>query len=336
MKRTAETRQKHIHYLAAILLSVFTVACAGTGGGTAISDEDGSGSSADVTLSLTAAEGKSGVVHYALKNASSQSVHVLRWKTPFDPHPDMLFGVEHNGKQASYKLERNQRSTPESDDYIDLAPGQEIAADVALQPLYELSDGGTFEVRSLVAPHTLVVEADDVSVNTDARLSLEIAKAAAMRDDRVVAGVQKLTFSGCSSEQANVVNNDFAWIYYKSDLILNNYNPNSAHNQFWFGASSYLDVYIQTSIIRGLQGVAGSENLSIRCNPSDPSCAGAGYLARAQGTRDEPSILLCSEFWEILRTNRPTRRWRPWFTSSRISWTPATTTMGSMLVARRH
>jgi peptidyl-Lys metalloendopeptidase len=299
MKRTAETRQQHIPYLAAAAISVLTVACAGTGGDAAISGKDGSGSVASVTLSLTAAEGQSGVVHYALKNASSQSVHVLRWKTPLDAHPDMLFGVEQNGKQARYRLEHNQRGAPGPDAYIELAPGQELAADVALQPLYELNQGGKFEVRSLVAPRTLVVEAGKLGVNTDARLSLEIAKTAAMHDDRVVAGVQKLTFSGCSDEQTNIIVNDIIWIAYKSDLILNNYDASSPHNQYWFGAGSFLDVDIQTSIIRGLQRAAASQNLSIRCNPSDPSCEGTGYLARAQGTDDEPSILVCSEFWNI-------------------------------------
>jgi Lysine-specific metallo-endopeptidase len=78
--------------------------------------------------------------------------------------------------------------------------------------------------------------------------------------------------------------------------LLQNFDPSSPHNQFWFGDATTQDVYIQTFIIAKIGQLIESGRITYDCDSTDPSC-GNGEFARAQGTDQEPWLRLCQPFW---------------------------------------
>jgi peptidyl-Lys metalloendopeptidase len=89
----------------------------------------------------------SGKIVYTLSNTGAASVQVLRWMTPLDGVDNDLFSVSQNGQPVAYTGRLVKRPAPTAADYIDIAPGQSVSAEVDLTAVYDMRKGGQFSVR---------------------------------------------------------------------------------------------------------------------------------------------------------------------------------------------
>lgn len=89
----------------------------------------------------------SGKIVYSLSNTTNAPVQVLRWMTPLDGVSNDIFSVSQNGQEVAYTGRVVKRPAPADSDYVTLAPGQSISAEVDLTAYYDMRQGGQFSVR---------------------------------------------------------------------------------------------------------------------------------------------------------------------------------------------
>lgn len=86
------------------------------------------------------------VVRVTITNSSDHPIRILRWYTPRDGVERSLFTVRRDGDPLSYRGRMVKRAAPTSTDYVPLLPGETLATDVALSPLYDLTTPGRYEI----------------------------------------------------------------------------------------------------------------------------------------------------------------------------------------------
>jgi hypothetical protein len=77
-------------------------------------------------------------LRFDLRNNGAQTVHLLRWGTPFEGQWMAPFvRVDTPAGALPYRGARVKRGDPEPEDYLTLAPGQRIRAQLRLEDAYE-------------------------------------------------------------------------------------------------------------------------------------------------------------------------------------------------------
>lgn len=103
------------------------------------------------------------VVRVTITNPSDRSMRILRWFTPRDGVERSLFTVRRDGVPVAYEGRMVKRAAPTSADYVELPPGESLAADVALSPLYALTTPGRYEVAYDAASPELYANAGEAA-----------------------------------------------------------------------------------------------------------------------------------------------------------------------------
>ena len=91
-----------------------------------------------------AAPGES--VLWQITNRSDETVYVLRWETPLDGLSRSVFEVSQNGKPVRYMDKIVHFGHPQANDFVEIAPGQTLSAEVNLAASYEMTAAGNYTV----------------------------------------------------------------------------------------------------------------------------------------------------------------------------------------------
>ncbi len=85
-------------------------------------------------------------VRFTLKNEGAAPVSVLKWQTPFFGIDDDLFAVGRNGEPVTYLGRHVKRAAPTAADFLVLAPGESLSADVELSAYYDMRRTGEYTI----------------------------------------------------------------------------------------------------------------------------------------------------------------------------------------------
>ncbi|MCG8455889.1 MAG: hypothetical protein MI919_06365 [Holophagales bacterium] len=98
----------------------------------------------EVAASVTA--GEPVAVRFVLENRGSAELLVLRWHTPLEGWRSDLFEVTFDGRELPYQGPMAKRGDPKRSDYLELAAGGTLRAEVDLALAYDLSRPGPYRI----------------------------------------------------------------------------------------------------------------------------------------------------------------------------------------------
>jgi heat shock protein HslJ len=103
-------------------------------------------------------------VRFTLTNTSSEGLFVLKWFTPLEGLAGDIFRVQRDGVDLRYAGKMVKRGSPISEDYVWIAAGGSISAEVDLANGYDFSQDGqyTLEFRSPRLSHTAKTSEEQV------------------------------------------------------------------------------------------------------------------------------------------------------------------------------
>lgn len=113
---------------------------------------------------------------FRVTNLSQDTMRVLKWFTPLEGMWSDCLMVIRDGQRIPYDGPLAKRGTPNPDDYITLAPGESIEAEVAIHEAYQVSAQGTYSVSADTEIHA--IPEDEVKELTSAGLDQLRAEAA--------------------------------------------------------------------------------------------------------------------------------------------------------------
>jgi peptidyl-Lys metalloendopeptidase len=101
----------------------------------------------EITLAVVTNDGDDIVLRVTMVNRDSKVFPLLRWNLPGDGElTNALFELSRNGKPVPYRGKMVKRSVSEKD-YLQLKPGEERSAMIALAQGYDTKPKGTYKIR---------------------------------------------------------------------------------------------------------------------------------------------------------------------------------------------
>jgi len=86
-------------------------------------------------------------IRYTLTNTTGATQTVLKWGTPLEGFNGNIFRVTVDGKPVIYTGRVVKRGAPLPEEYVTLAPGASVSADVDLAQAYDISEVGDYSVE---------------------------------------------------------------------------------------------------------------------------------------------------------------------------------------------
>jgi peptidyl-Lys metalloendopeptidase len=257
--------------------------------------------------------GEDVTVRFTLRNDSDQDVYVLSWQTPLAGVESNLFDVRRAGKKVAYTGRLYKRATPAPQDYIRIAAGSSVSADVELSSVYDIDSSGEYSIR---------YRADLQDARTDHKA---LATGAVLESNAVFVGVERTeidtliadiaesvvaapapylapSYVSCSSTRQSTLVSALSNAESMS-LRARNYlsgvptasRPTDAAFRTWFGA--YLASRYSTvqSHFNNIYSTFNTKRVTFYCDCSDSSYAYV-YANRPY------EIHLCNAFWNAPMT----------------------------------
>ncbi|MCQ4163515.1 M35 family metallo-endopeptidase [Tahibacter harae] len=273
----------------------------------------------DVALSgpLAKSDYGSGKIHYALTNHTGRTLHVLRWQTPLDGLSGELFQVTKNGEPVAYEGILAMRTAPTAADYVELAPGATLAAEIDLTAYYDMKAGGQYEVRYARDARDVIAEvAQSAKGGLDVGyLDFDRAAATSIHVDTAVdafdapalkAGPGLLaatnSYESCSTTQKNAMPaaRTQATSYANSSRNYLNAGSTGTRYTWWFGAYNASRYSTVRSNFTRIYNALSSQPFVFNCTcPAAPSAI--AYVYPNQPYR----IHLCSSYWGYPNAGAP-------------------------------
>lgn len=262
----------------------------------------------------------SGKIVYSLSNASTSTVHVLRWMTPLDGVSNNLFRVSQDGRPVAYTGRLVKRAAPTDADYLALAPGQSVSAEVDLSAYYDMRKGGQFSVRYNRDARQVVREAADaerggatgavLDFDSGGNGSIDVfADAAIDAFDEVGAksstGVlaPTNTFVGCSTTRktqiATARNSAVSYASNSANYLAAN-NTGSRYT-WWFGSYNSTRYGTVRNQFNTIHSALSSQPFTFDCNCNSP-----GIFAYVDPNQPY-TVTLCNAFWSAANTGTDSR-----------------------------
>ena len=280
--------------------------------------------------------GDAAPLEFRLTNESSRNLVVLRWHTPLEGVAGKIFRVlDPEGNELRYRGLMAKRGAPTRADYVTVAAGSSVVAQVDLAESYELTDLGAYSVE-FISPETsqvlsegqqLAKSPDDlerihIPANT---VTLHVAESqgATTREPREgdapsAAGEtllapptpKTLSFSNCDAASESAVTETDAAAAFNAGIAHNYLKgldaTKAASDQFykkWFGqytASRFSTVLANFDTIAS---TLESDDISYNC--AGPSCQSSWYAYVYPGGAVE--VFLCQQFWNAGTSGVDTR-----------------------------
>jgi peptidyl-Lys metalloendopeptidase len=274
----------------------------------------GSASAAGVPLSVElkaqaskAAPGES--VLWQITNHSDEAVYVLRWETPLDGLSRSIFEVSYQGRPVRYMEKIVHWGHPEADDFVKIAPGQTLSAEVNLAAAYEMVDAGAYTV-GFEGQLTYMMATDEKSGHVEDLGAAQLDADAIQLNSlgRSPAYYQRLgaptgvldftkaaAYANCTSTRQSQISSAHtqAKTYATNSLNYMNAGTRGSRYTTWFGSytsSRYTSVKSHYSKI---STALNNSTVTYNC-----SCAAAYASAFAYVYPSQPyQIYLCNAFW---------------------------------------
>ncbi len=274
----------------------------------------GSASAAGIPLSVElkaqatkASPGES--VLWQVTNRGDEAVYVLRWETPLDGLSRSMFDVSINGKPVRYMDKIVHWGHPDANDFVKIAPGQTLSAEVNLAASYEMVNAGNYTV-SFGGQLSYVVAANEksghvedlgeVSIDADAINLYSAGRSPAYYQGLGALGgalnfTKAASYANCSSSQQTQFGSAHtnAKTYSANSLAYMNAGTKGSRYTTWFGAytatryATVKDHY--TKINNALNNLAVTY---------DCYCTPSAATAYAYVYANQPYIIhLCGAFW---------------------------------------
>lgn len=237
------------------------------------------------------------VVHVTITNPNTTDLRVLRWQTPVDGLQGPLFQVTRDGEAVPYLGVLVKRPAPTEDDYLVIAPGGTLEADVDLSASWSFAAGGRYEVRYETSSQQLystgsAKRAAGSLASPPAGLQVE-GRPDPVRKRAVADLVTGSTsFVSCSAGQqsALLTARDDASVYSSGAVDYFADNRSGSRYTKWFG--TYLSSRWTTveAHYGNIASAMDTQPMAFDCTCTDSSYA---YVYPS----DAYTIYLCSAFW---------------------------------------
>lgn len=297
-----------------ILLGSLLLTCAG------VAMAAPGGVSVRLEAASQAAAFGSGNVVFTLRNDAATTLHVLRWQTPLDGVTNNLFKVERDGMEVTYTGPLYKRTAPTAKDYIELAPGESLSADVDLSAYYDMSMGGQYAVRYERDADSVLLEAGQaakagvaatVALDSDTALlwvdgapaaldSLDAAKTVGATPGLLAA---TNSFVGCSNtrkSQLATARNSAVSYATNAKSYLDAGNTGSRYT-WWFGSYTSSRYSTVKSHFTNIKSALSGQPYTFDC-----SCTDSGTYAYVYPTQPY-RVYLCGAFWSAPNTGTDSR-----------------------------
>lgn len=248
-------------------------------------------------------------VRWQITNTSKEAVYVLRWETPLDGLSRSIFDVTQNGKSVRYMDQFVHWGHPEASDFVKIAPGQTLSADVNLAASYEMTQAGSYDVHfegqlSYVMAEDLKsghiedlggaqLDADAISIYSQGRSPSYYQSLGVVSGP--VNAVKAVSYASCSSSQQTSLASAHtqAKAYSANAVSYLNAGTRGARYTTWFGSytsSRYTTVKSHFTKINSALNT-GAVTYDCYCMPANASAYAYVYPS-------QPYIIhLCNAFW---------------------------------------
>jgi peptidyl-Lys metalloendopeptidase len=248
-------------------------------------------------------------VLWQITNQSSESVYVLRWETPLDGMSREMFTVSYKGQPVRYMDKIVHWGHPEASDFVKIAPGQTLSAEVNLAASYEMVNAGSYSVSfdgqlsymmssDEKSGHVedlgaATVDADSIDLYSMGRSPTYYQRLGAVGD--ALNFTKGATYASCSSSQQTTLASAHtqAKTYSANSAAYLNAGTRGSRYTTWFGSytsSRYNTVKSHFNLINNAL-ISATITYDCYCTPSAASAYAYVYPS-------QPYIIhLCNAFW---------------------------------------
>jgi peptidyl-Lys metalloendopeptidase len=249
------------------LITSAAVGCAGQVEDTP-NDEGGAG----LAVRLAALEPGSGRIEYSLTNHTSKPVRVLGWKTGLYAVYDPLFEIYRDGSAIDYRGPIFHHAQPVPSDFVEVAPGERLSAEIDLTESYDLRDGGTYEVRPVTLEPSSVLDGEAIELNTGAPVRIQVdAERAAHGMAAVAASSQALTAAtSCTPDDIDKINVARGQALNNAREAKDYFTENSYDERAlrWFGTADIDDTYYVGNGLHTIFSLLDTHAFNFQCWPA--------------------------------------------------------------------
>jgi len=265
-----------------------------------------------LSVQLSAASNKAAPgesVLWQITNQSTENVYVLRWETPLDGLSRAVFDVSFNGQPVRYMDKIVHWGHPEANDFVKIAPGQTLSAEVNLAASYEMVKAGEYHIgfegqlSYVVAEDALKGEVSDLGgaqLDADQVTMYSVGRSPAYYQqlgavDGPLTFTKAAAYANCSASRQSSLGSAHtqARSYATNSVNYVNAGSTGARYTTWFGsytASRYSTVKSHYSKIS-----AALNNSTVTY---DCYCMPSAASAFAYVYPNQPYIVhLCNAFW---------------------------------------
>ncbi len=248
-------------------------------------------------------------IRWQITNQSSESVYVLRWETPLDGLSRSVFEISYKGQPVRYMDKVVHWGHPDADDFVKIAPGQTLSADVNLAASYEMVQSGNYTVSFegqlsyMVAEDTVKghvadlgaaqLDADSVSIYSVGRSPTYYSTLGMTAGPLTF--TKAATYANCSSTQQSGLASAHtqAKSYATNSLSYMNAGTQGPRFTTWFGAYTSTRYSTVRSHYSGISNALNNLTVTYDCACMPSAASAYAYVYPTQPYR----IYLCNAFW---------------------------------------
>ena len=248
-------------------------------------------------------------VLWQITNQSNESVYVLRWETPLDGMSREMFSVSYKGQPVRYMDKIVHWGHPEASDFVKIAPGQTLSAEVNLAASYEMVNAGNYSVSFdgqlsyMMATDeksghvedlgAATVDADSISLYSMGRSPAFYQSLGSVSQN--MSFTKGATYASCSSTQQSTLSSAHtqAKTYSANSAAYLNAGTRGARYTTWFGSYTSSRYNTVKSHFNLINNALISQTITYDCYCTPSAASAYAYVYPSQ-----PYIIhLCNAFW---------------------------------------
>lgn len=258
--------------------------------------QDNAGLSATISASRSTFSAADPVtVTLTLTNSGKGALRMLRWFGPSAELEEPLFAVARDGKAVEYVGPHYKRAAPDQEDFLTLAPGRSVSAEVSLSGAYDFSATSAYTVHYEVGK----TSSNELTFWVEGRKNV---RPEPLASDFVTLGT--ISYTSCSSTQQSQIPAALsqATTYATGAVNYLNGSPSATPRYTtWFGTFSSSGWNKAKADYAAIQDAFLNKNMSFDC-----SCKKKGVYAFVY-TNQPYNIHLCPVFWQVANSGTDSR-----------------------------
>lgn len=284
---------------------------------------------ATLGISQEVARGQAVQVRFTLTNHTQEELRVLRWYTPLEGFAGDIFDVERDGEPVPYRGILAKRSVPQPEEYVTIAPGESVSAEVDLAAGYDLATPGDYDVQyrspeisQVVSKQALMAKSQgalgpvqipsnkvSVRIVDTGESGPAVLPMAPMAEEAKEEHAKTVTYDDCSTtEEATVKSADLTALKRATSIYTHLKNLSLTEQQTdplyktWFGAHTATRY---SKVLGNWKKIRDGFEEDITYNCSGPECQPSYYAYVYAGGKQE--VFLCEQFWGASTTGTDTQ-----------------------------